>query len=65
LLVLLALAAVMLFGYVFTFLQAYALYFLGGRYPLVGAYLDPFLPPPHGYPGPPQIAPMQPGPHTA
>jgi hypothetical protein len=66
LLALLALAAVMLFGYVFTFLQAYALYFLGGRYPLVGAYLDPFLPPPYGYPTPsPAIPPMQPGPHTA
>ena len=51
LLVLLALAAVMLFGYVFTFLQAYALYFLGGRYPLVGAYLEPFSPPPYPYPG--------------
>jgi hypothetical protein len=70
LLVLLALAAVMLFGYVFTFLQAYALYFLGGRYPLVGAYLDPFLPPLYAYhgaspTGPPPIPPMQPGPHTA
>jgi hypothetical protein len=69
LLVLLALAAVMLFGYVFTFLQAYALYFLGGRYPLVGAYLEPFLPPLYAYPGPspvaPPIPPMQPPPHTA
>jgi hypothetical protein len=66
LLVLLALATVMLFGYVFTFLQAYALYFLGGRYPLVGAYLEPFLPPPYGYPTPsPAIPPMHPGPHTA
>jgi hypothetical protein len=67
--ILLALAAVMLFGYVFTFLQAYALYFLGGRYPLVGAYLDPFLPPPYPYSGvspvpPPSIPPMQPPPHS-
>ncbi len=69
LLVLLALAAVTLFGYVFTFLQAYALYFLGGRYPLVGAYLDPFLPPLYDYPGAspvaPPIPPMQPPPHSA
>jgi hypothetical protein len=48
-LVLLMIAAIMIMGYVFTFLQAYALYFLGGRYPLVGAYLDPFLPPPYPY----------------
>jgi ABC-type nitrate/sulfonate/bicarbonate transport system permease component len=33
----------MLFGYVHAFLQAYALYFLGGRYPRVGAYLEPLL----------------------
>jgi hypothetical protein len=49
LLVLLTIAAIMMMGYVFTFLQAYALYFLGGRYPLVGAYLAPFLPPPYPY----------------
>lgn len=46
---LLTIAAIMMMGCVFTFLQAYALYFLGGRYPLVGAYLDPFLPPPYPY----------------
>jgi hypothetical protein len=66
-LVLLVVAAIMLFGYVFTFLQAYALYFLGGRYPLVGAYLDPFLPPLYAYPGvppmgPPSIPPVEPPP---
>jgi hypothetical protein len=38
-------AVVMACGYFYTFLQAYALYFLGGRYPKVGAYLEPLLPP--------------------
>jgi len=42
-------AVIMLFGYLYTFLQAYALYFLGGRYPKVGAYLDPLLPPEPAY----------------
>jgi hypothetical protein len=46
------LAAVMLFGYVQIFFQAYGLYFLGGRYPLVGAYLNPWLPQPYMYPPP-------------
>jgi hypothetical protein len=55
--VLLFLAAIMLLGYVFVFMQAYALYFLGGRYPLVGAYLAPFLPPPHPYAAAPPIHP--------
>jgi hypothetical protein len=58
-------AAIILVGYVFTFLQAYALYFLGGRYPLVGAYLEPFLPPLYAYPrvppmGAPPAPPMKP-----
>lgn len=50
------LAGVILFGILFCFLQAYALYFLGGRYPLVGQYLEPLLPhhptsvPPYGLP---------------
>jgi len=44
-LALMFIAIVSVMGYVITFLQAYALYFLGGRYPLVGAYLEPFLPP--------------------
>jgi len=33
-------------GPVFTFLDAYALYFLGGRYPLLGDLLDRSTPPP-------------------
>ncbi len=33
-------AGIMLFGYLFTFFQAYALYFLGGRYPMLGAWLE-------------------------
>ncbi|HSY34145.1 MAG TPA: hypothetical protein VK814_00205 [Acidobacteriaceae bacterium] len=71
LLALVVLAAIILSGFVYTFLQAYALYFLGGRYPLVGAYLEPFLAPPYPYPGypgagaPPPIPPRQPGPDTA
>lgn len=39
LLVVLAIAAISLFGYLFTFLQAYAIFFLGGRYPLMGQLL--------------------------
>lgn len=38
--ILVILAAIMVFGYMFTFFQAYTLYFLGGRYPMLGAYLD-------------------------
>ncbi len=65
LLVLLLLAGIILFGFVYTFFQAYALYFLGGRYSLVGAYLEPFLPPPSpssGFPaaGPPPDLPTSP-----
>jgi hypothetical protein len=33
-------------GLVFTFLDAYALYFLGGRYPMLGDLLDQSTPPP-------------------
>jgi hypothetical protein len=33
-------------GSLITFFQAYALYFLGGRYPLLGDLLDRFTPPP-------------------
>jgi hypothetical protein len=61
LLVLLTIAAIMVMGYVFTFFQAYALYFLGGRYPLVGAYLAPFLPPPYPYSN---VPPMYPPPSS-
>jgi hypothetical protein len=53
-------------GTVLTFLQAYALCFLGGRYPMLGAYLDsamppivpPIMPPPgYAYPTPPPAIP--------
>ena len=40
-------------GIVLTFLQAYALYFLGGRYPLLGTMLDSSTPPPPGMAPPP------------
>ena len=55
LLLLLILAAIMVLGSLYTFLQAYALYFLGGRYPLLGNYLEPAPPAPEippGYPAP-------------
>lgn len=35
----LAVGAICIFGYLFTFLQAYAIFFLGGRYPLMGQLL--------------------------
>ena len=48
LLTVIAIGAICLFGYLFTFLQAYAIFFLGGRYPLMGQLLTepppPFLP---------------------
>ena len=49
--VLLLMAAITLFGAVLTFIQAYGIYFLGGRYPLLGNLLEPgpgypFTPPP-------------------
>jgi hypothetical protein len=56
---------------VLTFGQAYALYFLGGRYPLLGDLLDRSTPPPaYAYPAgfpptPPQYPPPQPGPPVA
>jgi hypothetical protein len=49
---LLVLASIMLFGYLLTFLRAYSLYFLGGRYPMIGDQLERFMPPP-AYPPPP------------
>jgi hypothetical protein len=57
-LVLLGLAFVVLFvclsfmanGLLLAFLEAYALYFLGGRVPRVGAYLEPGPPPPYAPP---------------
>lgn len=39
LLAVLAVGVISLFGYLFTFLQAYAIFFLGGRYPLLGELL--------------------------
>jgi hypothetical protein len=39
LLAVLAVALISLFGYLFTFLQAYAIFFLAGRYPLLGQLL--------------------------
>ena len=59
-LALLFLAAMMLFGSVFTFLQAYALFFLGGRYPLLGDILVPNPLPAPIYPAPPPPAYIQP-----
>ena len=52
-------------GSVLTFFQAYALYFLGGRYPLLGDLLDRSTPPPaYAYPAafPTQPPPYQPPP---
>jgi hypothetical protein len=53
-----------LLGSVMVFSQAYALYFLGGRYPLLGELLDRSTPPPdyaYGYPPQPR-APYYPPP---
>jgi hypothetical protein len=57
-------------GAALTFNQAYALYFLGGRYPLLGDLLDRSAPPPEfaytpGFPPPPANYPPQPGPPPA
>jgi hypothetical protein len=54
-------------GAVYTFSQAYSLYFLGGRYALVGNLLERSTPPPAfswdgGYPGPYQPLPGAPPP---
>jgi len=51
---LIIIGAIILTGYVYTFIQAYALYFLGGRYPLLGQYLAPFWPRTH-FPVPPPV----------
>jgi hypothetical protein len=48
-------------GTVFVFTQAYALYFLGGRYPLLGNVLEPPQPP-YYTPPPPSFAPVGGGP---
>jgi hypothetical protein len=55
-------AAFMLLGYVQTFLQAYALYFLGGRYPLLGEILEPAPPMPPPYFAAPTPPPVWPAP---
>jgi len=54
-------------GTLLTFFQAYALYFLGGRYPLLGDLLDRSTPPPaYAYATqPPPYQPPPPGPPTA
>ena len=51
-------------GTLLTFFQAYALYFLGGRYPLLGDLLDRSTPPPaYAYATqPPPYQPRRPGP---
>jgi hypothetical protein len=52
-------------GSLLTFFQAYALYFLGGRYPLLGDLLDRSTPPPayaYPHPAPPPYQPPQPEP---
>jgi hypothetical protein len=52
--------AIMGTGYIATFMQAYALYFLGGRYPMVGQYLAPYWPPEYNYAPPPAYYPPPP-----
>jgi len=56
-------------GTVVTFMESYSLYFLGGRYPMLGDLLDrstpprpvyPYPPPPPSYYAPPVIHPPQP-----
>jgi hypothetical protein len=54
-------------GAVLTYCDAYALYFLGGRYPMLGDLLDRSTPPPSyaypaAYPYPPPYYPPQPAP---
>jgi hypothetical protein len=48
-------AEIIVLGYLYTFIQAYALYFLGGRYPLMGQYLAPFWPQTHLAVPPPPV----------
>jgi hypothetical protein len=60
-------ATFIVLGYLITFIQAYALYFLGGRYPLLGQYLAPFWPATHNAVPPPpafQPPPAPPAPTT-
>ena len=44
---------------IYSFLQAYALYFLGGRYPLLGEYLEPTPPVVQAFVEPPPIEPAE------
>ncbi|MGD0797352.1 MAG: hypothetical protein ABR910_06480 [Acidobacteriaceae bacterium] len=48
------------FGTIYTFSQAYSLYFLGGRYPLLGDLLDRSTPPPAYFYPPSYLPPTQP-----
>jgi len=60
-----ACVAIAFMGSLLTFFQAYALYFLGGRYPLLGDLLDRSTPPPAYtsiFPPPPPYQPPQPEP---
>ena len=59
---LIVVAAIILGGAVITFQQAYALYFLAGRYPLMAPYLEPFWPASHLAPVPPPYPPTTPPP---
>jgi hypothetical protein len=57
-------------GCIMTFFQAYGMYFLGGRYPLLGELIDRYIPQPYQYPAgfpPPPAAPqiLPPGPPEA
>jgi hypothetical protein len=55
--VLFIIAAISILGYLYTFLQTYAIYFLAGRYPLMGDMLDRYTP---GYLPPPPPSPYPP-----
>jgi hypothetical protein len=49
-----------MYGALILYLQAYSMYFLGGRYPLLGDFLEP-PPPPVEYAAPPPEPPALPG----
>jgi hypothetical protein len=51
-------AMVLAVGTVLTFLESYTLYFLGGRYPMLGDLLEYSTPPPTPYAPPPGYAPF-------
>jgi hypothetical protein len=56
------LVCIAILGSVYTFSQAYSLYFLGGRYPLLGDLLDRSTPLPWYAHAPPATLPPQPAP---